>query len=266
MPSRKKAKGKARKAAKEAKAKEEESQAVVEVAANQRQEESVEARIQRLMINATPPKLCMHGRDAVSPGDREICDDFINAFMAVCHSQNGDVTRAFDTALHATWEQYVDVYYSKLDTAISLLSAEGTHCILDGDNRKAQVYATYASYFEELMAVNVHKTKATASWTKPVELLRADDHTLVSYYRKRIPCACLDQRYKEVKSLAKMGVCYNENCSKPNRQVERSKMFCCTRCGEANYCSVECQKADWRRHKQCCDEDAKLKPAFDAQM
>ena len=46
MPSRKKAKGKARKAAKEAKEAEakEESEAVVEVAAGQRQEELVEAQ------------------------------------------------------------------------------------------------------------------------------------------------------------------------------------------------------------------------------
>ena len=60
MPSRKTAKGKARKAAKEAKAKEE-SQAVV--TANQRQEgSSLEAQMQRLVINnatATPLK-CQH--------------------------------------------------------------------------------------------------------------------------------------------------------------------------------------------------------------
>ena len=56
MPSRKKAKGKARKAAKEAKAKEEGSRAV----ASQRQEESVEAQMQQLMVSAAS-ELCTHG-------------------------------------------------------------------------------------------------------------------------------------------------------------------------------------------------------------
>ena len=62
MPSRKKAKGKARKAAKEAKAKEEESRAVVEVEADQRtmQDESVEALLHRLIINAVLQKPCIN--------------------------------------------------------------------------------------------------------------------------------------------------------------------------------------------------------------
>ena len=59
MPSRKKAKGKARKAAKEAKAKEE-SRAVVAVADSQRpvQEESLEVQMQRLIISAASPTMC----------------------------------------------------------------------------------------------------------------------------------------------------------------------------------------------------------------
>ena len=131
--------------------------------------------------------------------------------------------------------------------------------ILDAyDNSDVQQCAMLACYFEEWMACKVHETKDVMNWTKIHELLAADDHTLVSYYRKRIPCSCLDKKYKEVKSVKKMGFCYNSNCSQ-GRKVERSKMFCCTQCGVANYCSVECQKADWRRHEQFCGmaEEAK---------
>ena len=79
------------------------------------------------------------------------------------------------------------------------------------------------------MAVSWHQTVAMANLTKLPDLKGADDHTLVSYYRKRIPCASLlDEKYKEVKSVKKMGRCYNKTCSLPGGKVERRKMFSCT--------------------------------------
>ena len=267
MPSRKKAKGKARKAAKEAEeaeAKEEESHAAVEVAAGQGQvqDESLEAQLQRLGINA---KLCKHGCDALLPDDQKICEDFIAAFTAVCRSsQSGDLVERFSTAENATKNEYPSVYSSKLDTVVSILLCSGTEYILKKDKQAAGVAAMYASYFEEYIAVRVHETKATVNWTKTFEMLGGDDHTIVSYLRKRIPCGCLDQRYKEVKSMKKMGMCFNPSCSQPRSRAERSKMFYCTRCGEANYCSVECQKADWKYHKQFCDKSVEMKAMFDS--
>ena len=264
MPSRKKARGKARKAAKEAKAKEaakeEESQAV-----NQppREGSSLEEQMQRLVISNDTPLKCQHGLVHISPGEEKICQNFIHAFIAVLFSQE-DVGVAFATATEATKVEYAGVYISKLETVISIFLASGTQRILRGDKREAQLYATLAFYFEDFMAVNVRKTKAVGSWAKLLELESADDHTIVSYYRKRIPCACLDEKYKEVKSVKKMGWCYNPSCSLPGKAAERSKMFCCTRCGDTNYCSVECQRADWKRHKKFCDSNVEAKAVFDS--
>ncbi len=160
------------------------------------------------------------------------------AYLSAFHSQD-QVRQAFLTAYHATKDEYADVYDSKLEAVVSILLSGGTQCILDGYllvNGEAKLYATFASFFEEWIAIDVRKTKATVGWAKIVELCGADEHTLVSYYRKRIPCSCLDEKYKEVKSVKKMGFCYNLlNCSHPDGRVERSKMLCCTRCGEANY-------------------------------
>jgi hypothetical protein len=81
----------------------------------------------------------------------------------------------------------------------------------------------------------------------------------VNFFRKRIPCQCLDKKYKEVKSIIKMGLCCNPACSLPDRQVERKKMFKCTggcRCSNTYYCSYECQKADWSEHKKECSRMA----------
>ena len=263
MPSRKKAKGKARKAAKETKAKEEESRAVV--GANQRQEESVEAQMERLIINAVSQKLCTHGCPSLSPGEVTFCQDFIDSFTAVFLSLSAekvDAKKALHAATEATLEVYEEIYASKLDTVISIFLCNGTQALLDGNNGRAQLHSMIACHLESFMAVTWHKTVTMANVTKLADLISADDHTLVSYYRKRISCSCLDQKYEEVKSVKKMGRCYNQNCSHPGGKVERSKMFSCTRCGVASYCSVECQRAAWKEHREKCDKIVQVKAAF----
>ena len=264
MPSRKKAKGKARKAAKEAKEKES-REAVVGAAANQRQGESVQALMQQLRISASSSTKCWHGMIFPYEDGDEICLNFIDAFTDAFHSIDTAGQTHFPAAFHATKVEYANVYSSKLDTVISMLLSGGTQRIFDGDNNTAQLFASFASYFENYMAIRVHKSKASPNYSKIVELLGADDHSLVSYYRKHIPCSCLDEKYKEVKSVKKIGRCCNTKCRLPGGKVERSKMFCCTRCGEANYCSVECQRADWKkRHKQVCGKVAKIKAEFES--
>ena len=93
---------------------------------------------------------------------------------------------------------------------------------------------------------------AFCDWGKLFELRNGDEHTLVSFFRKRIPCKCLDNKYKEVKSIAKIGLCYSKNCSLPGNRAIRSEMLYCTQCRRANYCSKECQVTHWPFHKKFC--------------
>ncbi len=115
-------------------------------------------------------------------------------------------------------------------------------------------YAFVACFFDDYIA-NIHKLKAPSGGIINIlEISRADEHTLVKYLRKSIPCSCLDEKYKEVKSITRMGLCCNPQCSIPFGVVERRSMLCCSGCGchDANYCSRECQKADWPVHKKKC--------------
>ena len=189
---------------------------------------------------------------------------FINAYLATIRP-GGNVGRTLLTAYNATKDEYADVYASKLEPVISILSVSGTQRILEGDNTAAQLFATLAAWFEDLITM-IRKNQAAPKTAKVIELGCADDHTLVSYFRKRIPCSCLDEKYKEVKSVKKMGICYNLSCSLPGRKVERSKMFSCARCGAVNYCSVECQKIHWKNHRQKCRITAEVKAAFDSEQ
>ena len=117
----------------------------------------------------------------------------------------------------------------------------------------ARHYASFACYLEEYTAI-ILRTKATFDPTKSAELICADEHTLVKYLRKSIPCNCLDEKYKQVKSITKMGLCANPHCCLPDRRAERKTMLYCTRCRSVNYCSPECQKANWSEHKKSCKE------------
>ena len=165
------------------------------------------------------------------------------------------LSECFEAAEKATAEKYPEVWGdpSKLKQVVSYLIFLGTQGVLDGKIGIARFYASTASHFEEYIEV-LHETKAAFDVTKAVELWIADEHTLVKYLRKNIPCKCLDKKYKEVKSITKMGYCWNPQCSIPDRMVERKSMLYCTRCQWVNYCSAECQKADWPEHKELCDK------------
>ena len=147
---------------------------------------------------------------------------------------------------------------------VSYFLHNGTMLILDGGDDNYFNSAILARFFEEWLKVEVHKSQACIDWPKVTESARCDKHTLVKYFWRRIRCSCLDEKYEEVKSITKMGVCFNQHCAHPKRSVERSKLRCCSRCRSVTYCSRECQAADWSLHKSFCDEIAAKRAEFDA--
>ena len=135
---------------------------------------------------------------------------------------------------------------------ISHFVSEGTKCLLRGDIHTARGNAIFANYFEQNF--NLVEYEKMFSWPKLMRFCHADEHTLCSYFRNRIPCSCLDEKYKEVKSLVKLDLCWNAKCKKPNRfAIDRETMLTCSRCRQAIYCSSKCQEIDWRvKHKKDC--------------
>jgi hypothetical protein len=200
------------------------------------------------------------------------CEACYHGFKTENHSYISDFAKTFTSVLFigeekklgyclmaaekATKEEHPEVWEdpTKLKQVVSFYLFNGTRGVLDGNITCARTFAFIACYLEEYIAVHLHKTKVTHNPTKIVELWKADEHTLVKYLRKNTPCNCLDGKYNDVKSIRKMGYCYNPQCSITDRRVERSKMLYCTRCLQANYCSQECQKAHWPRHKEFCDK------------
>lgn len=270
MPSRKKAQGQARRNAKAAKAKDNETEEV-------REENSLplqNLQMQKLVIGslalvtAHDDSRCKHGFDQFPAG--HVCAEFITTFTSTFFSI-GDLSdvkvlaESFKSAFEAV-EKHMECLTdsTKMEAIVSFFLYLGTQDILLDGGGFARLIASFAAYFEQHIAMMLLKTSATIKPAKGVELLNSDSHTLVSFFRKRISCSCLDEKYKEVKTISKMGHCCNKHCCHPNQQVERSSMLFCTRCRNANYCSRDCQVADWPVHKVMCEDLAVQRDEFSA--
>mmetsp|Transcript_29811 Transcript_29811/g.46743 ORF Transcript_29811/g.46743 Transcript_29811/m.46743 type:complete len:281 (+) Transcript_29811:231-1073(+) len=218
---------------------------------------------------------CTHGVDDSITSEAEgisISSQFARAFhKSFQEAVIGDLTlsNCLLAANSAAMDKFPEVRNdsAKMGSVISYFLWSGTEHFLEDNYGSAKVAATIARFIEQFIAVELKLTQAELNWPKIEEMLiRSDVHTLVKFFRHRIPCSCLDEKYEEVKNTAKMGICYNEHCNLPNRTTERSKTMYCSRCRCATYCSRECQKTAWKVHKSNCDKVAKIQAQFDARQ
>ena len=263
---RKRNQGKARKAAK-AKAKQETEERENNnqtMTREQSQEEQMRTRLGNGNLQRVTATQCNHGFEFFG---NNVLANFAVAFIQTFHEaiHRGTVTSLIE-AKDATMDEYAEVWNdsTKMESVISLFLCSGTSAILEGDYDHAKAAATVARYMEQWAAVYLHKTQAVQNYAKVNESYQADMHTLVKFFRHRIPCSCLNDKYEEVKDITKIGICYNPQCKFPYGQVERSKTKYCSLCRCMTYCSRECQKTDWAAHKPDCDRVLAIRAKFEA--
>ena len=207
---------------------------------------------------ATRETECMHVKlsQLALPSDKlRNVHQFINRFVCEYNNASSVLNYNIRKAYHATREEYADMWNNAavMERVSVYFLTEGTKYVLEGNNKAASHYASLAYCFEQHIACNLRKERLTMSWPKMNELyFDPDEHTLVSFFKKRISCSCLDSKYKEVKSLKKLGICYNSNCPHPGRKVERRLTKCCSLCRRVNYCSRLCQVENWNVHRLHC--------------
>lgn len=196
---------------------------------------------------------CWHGFKPLCGTQRVLCYEFVKTFGTVHDEAMARNEDGFVHGIRATEVKHPEAWNDILciESIICYCLCTGTDHLLREEYSGARLYATLARYLQEVIAVHGN-IQNDIYWTKVFELSGADEHTLVKFFRRRIPCSCLNEKYKEVKHVTKLGICYNPACSLPDRKTERCKLRHCTRCRQANYCSIECQKADWKSHRKTC--------------
>eukprot|EP00984_Skeletonema_dohrnii_P025437 scaffold14600_cov150-Skeletonema_dohrnii-CCMP3373.AAC.5 len=219
--------------------------------------------------NDTIKMTCRHGFKIFDSVSLQFATAFREAFYESAKDGGANVLICLEEAEYATKDKFADVWNdsTKMEIAMSYFLFNGTRNILEGSNDVARDCAVFARCIEQYIAIELHQTQALVNFPKLIEIYNPSDvHTLVKFFRKRIPCSCLDDKYDEVKAAAKMGLCFNLQCNLPDRMVERKKTMYCSRCRSVTYCSPECQKAHWKLHKAVCDRDAAKRAEFDAKQ
>jgi len=78
----------------------------------------------------------------------------------------------------------------------------------------------------------------------------AEEKRLPFFSRVNIPLKdMLSPVYQLLASLPEPVRCGNKACTK---KVKECELKSCGGCGNQKYCSKECQKADWKHHKDAC--------------
>ena len=210
---------------------------------------------------------CKHGLDSFPSNELlRFINTFESSLVEFLRCGERVLWECLLNARKATMDEFTDVWHdsAKMEIAMSYFLYVGTQFILEGNHCGARGHATMARFFEQYIAVELHQMQALYNCPKIDEIYEADLHTLVKFFRHRIPCSCLDEKYVEVKHVTKVGFCYSPQCKFPNGKTERSKTKHCSRCRCVTYCSRECQEADWSRHKPLCDNDAAMSAKFEA--
>lgn len=251
MPSRKRNKGKARKEARAAAA--QPAAAAAQPTDSRHQNQQRQKQIQQL---ARWMGGCRHG--CMPPEGHTSCDEFADMFYENLQFGNGvtDLMKVAQ-ALGLVFQKFPEIWTNETHRhwAVARLQADGVNMILNDVQPRIVAILTAALHAIEKYDPISGKSTSTRSdkdFLKNRDLTAGCERSLVQYFRQRIPCSCLDEKYAALQVQPKTGPC--GHC----RQVkERSALKVCSGCNREQYCSRDCQAAHWPEHKEKCKKNAR---------
>ena len=150
---------------------------------------------------------------------------------------------------------------SHREMAMKILLRIGTNMILFNNKRSPTPYITFASRIIAILIKILENYDEKITDMEDLPYIRSiatnpnlhahagNLRDLLKFYSKRITCSCLKKMYSDArKTLPKQGSCYN--C---NEVKERTLLYVCSRCRINQYCSRECQVEHWPTHQTFCD-------------
>jgi len=154
-------------------------------------EGSLDLQMRRLQIGSG---VCKHGMVLPFYAASE-CEEFVETFNVEFSAAQGPIADCFQAAIFATRKNYAEVWKdsAKMEWIVSAFVASATQFLL-GDNivPAAGVRTSFASFFEQWIALKLHGTQLTIDWVQISNLFYADEQTLRGYLRERCTsCTCL---------------------------------------------------------------------------
>ena len=210
---------------------------------------------------------CNHGFDVtmILSKERHPVSCFMDTLFT--NSNRKDIAGSFEN-LRDTFQLHPAVWNnaSHRQMARNLLVCIGTNSLLRLETDKG--IHTYtddnvlrrAGYLTDAIMVleNYHETPGDidlAFYSRTAGSKRRDNvgdnmiRDLLKLYSKRITCSCLKKMYSEArKTLPKVG-----SCGSCDKVMERSSLKVCSKCRISQYCCRECQVTAWPRHKEDCE-------------
>ena len=195
---------------------------------------------------------CDHGCNMLIPdNDSHPVSRFMNEYFLNCQHKRMlsiDNVRALFTAHQEFWN---NVSHRKM--AINIMVRIGTNLMLTkagGQDYITDAIMVIENYNGESDIDLVLARRSVASKLRVLAHVgsstRRDE---LKFYSKRITCSCLKKMHSEArKTMPKLGECYY--CKV---EQARALLRVCSRCRITQYCSKECQVADWPNHVLECD-------------
>lgn len=171
-----------------------------------------------------------------------------------------------DYFVSANWLKTVMDYEKVWDnschrnSAIDILTRIGTNLLL-GHNMNTDAGAVLAAcaikvleHYNENM-LDIESTVFIHDVSTKLRDLQICMHTscqmrdVLKFYSKRLSCSCLKKMHSDArKTMPKQGFCHHCQVVK-----DRALLSVCSRCRISQYCSRECQVAAWPEHEATCD-------------
>ena len=232
MPSRKRNKGKERRAKKEAAT------------------ASPSTLWETWALGTSLSSVCNHG--CVIPPPNHAVRSFMHTFDEALSGEGGtyDLVEVIGNTFQKHPEVWNDTKHRQM--AIGVLLRMGTNMImntLDDNNYQFERHLGIA-----ILALECYDGKGDSRYVlhcammKGSVLAQGGERDMWRFYSKRLPCSCFKAKYKHARmTLPKLGRCMH--CK---QYKERSSLMTCARCKFPFYCSKQCQASNWSRHEHEC--------------
>ncbi len=139
------------------------------------------------------------------------------------------------------------------DKVVVCLASLGTNYLLSNYKLRdvmAGLVAHTALYLEARSSEDSPDGNRLDFFAKERDLWHDPEREATIIFHKQNDCNRLKGKYQQAKTLTKLG-----NCRSCHQSFKRKQLLLCTRCKILQYCSAECQRADWPSHKDWCNQN-----------